>query len=213
MTDPIGSNGKTVPILRKAKDRKKSIINNTPALFPIDLNPKAVGVKPIYELESQSGVGRWCGDIALLSRKHNVDPELVKAILFMETTHGWYDAVNPLRKTILPMNIHYKYWRDLGVTPDNLKVPYYNIEFGVILISRIRERIKNPTIAKIATLYNSLAAEKVSDYGARVNSLYWSKPWIREGCIDSSQRYNRAMQNVMQNHFSGGRWPQSYGRK
>jgi hypothetical protein len=100
----------------------------------------------------------------------------------METTHGWYDAVNPFRRTILPMNINYSYWRKLGVTPEKLNVARYNIEFGVILLSRIRDRIKEPTIAKIATLSNSLAAEKVSDYGARVASLYWEKPWIKERC-------------------------------
>jgi hypothetical protein len=171
-----------IPILRKAAARKESIINNTPAIFPIKPNPKAVGIKPFYELESQSDVGKWCGQIILISRRYKIDSELVKSIMYMETTHGWYDAVNPFRRTILPMNIHYKYWRKLGVTPEKLNVPHYNIEFGVILLSRIRDRIKDPTNAKIATLYNSLAAEKVSDYGARVASLYWEKPWTKEGC-------------------------------
>lgn len=172
-----------IPVLRKAEERKESIINNTPALFPIETNPKAVGIKPFYELESQSDVGKWCAQIALISRRHKIDLELVKAIMYMETTHGWYDCVNPFRRTILPMNIHYAYWRKLGVTPEQLNVPRYNIEFGVIILSRIRDRIEDPTISKIATLYNSLAAEKVSDYGARVASLYWEKPWIKEGCF------------------------------
>ena len=171
-----------VPVLRKAKDRKESIINNTPAIFPIEPNPKAVGKKPIHELESQSDVDKWCGLIIQISREYEIDSELIKAIMYMETTHGWYDAVNLFRRTILPMNIHYAYWRKLGVTPAKLNVAHYNIEFGVILLSRIRDRIEDPTIAKIATLYNSLAAEKVSDYGARVASLYWEKPWTKEGC-------------------------------
>lgn len=68
------------------------------------------------------------------------------------------------------------------MTPEKLNVPRYNIEFGVILLGRIRDCIADPTIAKIATLYNSLAVEKVSDYGARVASLYWKKPWTKEGC-------------------------------
>lgn len=170
------------PILYTAEERKQSIIDNTPALFPIEDNPKAIGTKPFYELGNQSEVGKWCAHITQISRRHRIDPELVKAIMYMETTHGWYDAIHPWRRTILPMNIHYAYWRNLGVTPEVLKVPQYNIEFGVILLSRIRDRLENPTRAKIGTLYNSLAAVKVSDYGARIVSLYWEKPWIREGC-------------------------------
>jgi len=90
----------------------------------------------------------------------------------METTHGWYDAVYPMRKTILPMNLYYQYWRDLGITKENLGCSFYNIEFGVILLSRIQQRIENLTIAKIASIYNFLGAEKVNDYGARVAKLY-----------------------------------------
>jgi soluble lytic murein transglycosylase-like protein len=68
------------------------------------------------------------------------------------------------------MNIHYSYWKKLGVTPEQLAVPAYNIEYGVIILSRIRDRVQNPTIAKIATLYNNLASDKVSDYGKSVGS-------------------------------------------
>lgn len=63
------------------------------------------------------------------------------AIMYMETTHGWHDAVYPMKKTILPMNLHYQYWRDLGITKENLDCPFYNIEFVVILLSRIQQRI------------------------------------------------------------------------
>ena len=170
------------PALRKAEDRKASIISNTPAVFLIENNPNANHTKPIYELESQSEVQKWCGVIFQIAQKHRIDSNLVMAIIYMETTHGWYDAIYPFRKTILPMNIHYSYWRKLGITPEQLNVPAYNIEYGVIILSRIRDRIQNPTTAKIATLYNNLAAERVSDYGARVACLYWEKPWIKKGC-------------------------------
>jgi hypothetical protein len=49
MTDNAAAkNENEVPVLTKAEDRKESIINNTPAVFPIEANPKAVGIKPFY---------------------------------------------------------------------------------------------------------------------------------------------------------------------
>ena len=102
--------------------------------------------------------------------------------MYMETTHGWYDKFYPYRKTILPMNLHYKYWRDLGVTKDKLRCPFYNIEFGIILLSRISNRLEDPTPRKVATIYNFLGAEKVSEYGARVAKIMKEKPWVLRGC-------------------------------
>ena len=172
----------TVPILKDAESRKKSIIENTPAIFNIQDNPAAVGKASIYEIEVASEVVKWCGLIIQISQRYKIEPNLVMAILYMETTHGWYDKFYPLRKTIQPMNLHYHYWRQLGVTKETLKCPFYNIEFGVILISRIKERIEKPTVRKIATIYNFLGAEKVTEYGARVEKVYMQKPWTQKGC-------------------------------
>lgn len=168
--------------LKSSDERRDSIINNTPSVFPIADNPKASGAKPIYELGSESQVAKYCGTIQQVARKHGVAPSVAMAIMYMETTHGWYDAVNPLRKTILPMNIHYSYWKKLGVTPEKLNVPAYNIEYGIILIRRIQDRVENPSISKIATLYNFIGAEKVSSYGARVATIHHHKPWTKAGC-------------------------------
>lgn len=55
-------------------------------------------IKPIQvlandiELESQSDVGKWCGQVIQISKRYKIDSELIKAITYMETTHGWYDA-------------------------------------------------------------------------------------------------------------------------
>ena len=165
-----------------ANDRKKSIIEDSPAIFEIVDNPSAISVAPFYEIQRASEVGKWCGIIIGLSQKYDLDSRLVEAVMYMETTHGWYDMFYPMRKTILPMNLHYKYWRELGVTKENLDCPFYNVEFGVILLARIQARVEQPTVAKIATIYNFLGAEKVSDYGARVASLYITRPWAEEGC-------------------------------
>lgn len=170
------------PILLKEVDRKKSIIDNTPSVFPIAENPHADAKRPLVEIDGQSQVSKWCGEIIGVANKHKVDANLVMAIMHMETTHGWYDAFVPVNKTVRPMNIHYKYWQGLGVTKEKLQTPLYNIEYGVVLISRIQARISNPTVTKIATIYNFLGAEKVNDYGARVNYFYVTKPWQAQGC-------------------------------
>lgn len=179
-----------IPIINDSSLRKKSIIEDTPAVFEIASNSSAYSGPPWYEIDDKSEVGKWCGIIIQVSYRHQVDPRLVMAILYMETTHGWYEKlypdfleeIYPVRKSVLPMNIHYRYWRSLGVTKENLNCPYYNIEFGAILLSRIQKRIKEPTVEKIASIYNFLGAEKVTDYGARVAKLRLMQPWRKQGC-------------------------------
>lgn len=168
--------------LTESAARKKSIVENSPAIFPITENSVALGKQPFYELEIANELHKWCGMITVIAVRHRLDPDLLKAVIYMETTHGWYDRFYPLRKTILPMNIHYKYWRDMGVTKELLNCPHYNIEFGAILLSRISQRIEKPSVRKVATIYNFLGAEKVSEYGARVDELVRLKPWTRQGC-------------------------------
>lgn len=48
----------TVTIINNESDRKKSIIENTPAIFEIVENQNAVGTEPLVELDSQSEVVR-----------------------------------------------------------------------------------------------------------------------------------------------------------
>lgn len=178
------------PVLNDRDSRKDSIINDTLAIFEIAENSSANGSAPWYEVDSQSEVAKWCGVIIQISQKYEVDPRLAMAIMYMETTHGYYEkiypdyleSVYPMRKSVLPMNINYRYWKDLGVTKENLACPFYNIEFGVILIKRIRDRIEDPGVSKIATIYNFIGAEKVNDYGARVYKLYLTQPWASNGC-------------------------------
>jgi hypothetical protein len=97
--------------------------------------------------------------------------------MYVETTHGWYDRVVPGNKTIRPMNVHAEFWADLGWSRSDLDDAETNVRAGTMLIKKLGDRIKNPTTEKIATLYNNLSAEKVTDYGARVAEIYREKPW------------------------------------
>ena len=53
-----------------------------------------------------------------------------------------------------------------------------NIRAGARMLRFIQDNLGGPTsIAGIATLYNYLDAEEVSDFGARVHSVYLGAPW------------------------------------
>ncbi len=71
-----------------------------------------------------SDVAKYSSIIVSESKKRNVDSNLVKAIMYMETTHGYYDAIPTLfdkNKSILPMNVRSNYWKDIGFTRGELK--------------------------------------------------------------------------------------------
>ena len=106
----------------------------------------------------------------------------MRAIVYVENSQGWYGK--PFEafcvKSYLPMNIRPDIWAPLGFAGKNYLVPKKNIRVGVTLIRRIRDRIESPTIAKIATLYNSLSQDRVTDYGARVAEVYRKKLWEKK---------------------------------
>src|SRR3546814_2106490 len=82
-----------------------------------------------------------------------------------------------LARSLLPMNIQPKLWAPLAGEGADLYDPLQNIEAGVRLLKRITERLKNPTVAKVATLYNSLPKEQVTDLGARTAVDYGTRAW------------------------------------
>lgn len=59
-----------------------------------------------------------------MAKEKGVDANLVKAIMYMETTHGYYDAILELfnkNKSILPMNINVDYWGSTFGSREELK--------------------------------------------------------------------------------------------
>jgi hypothetical protein len=117
-----------------------------------------------------------------MAKEKGVDANLVKAIMYMETTHGYYDAILELfnkNKSILPMNINVDYWGSTFGSREELKNPEKNIEAGVEIVDRIKKLLPaNASVEGIATLYNNINAKKVSEYGARVKAIYDEKPWV-----------------------------------
>ena len=78
------------------------------------------------------------------------------------------------------MNIHTEYWKDFGYSREDLKIPENNVEAGVKLLKAISERVPNAGVKEVATLYQNLAAERTSDYGARVDDIYRKKLWQKK---------------------------------
>ncbi|WP_048649555.1 hypothetical protein [Nitratireductor soli] len=167
----------SLPTTNTATARKESILRDTPAIFEVADNPSADGSKPTYELHQLHQVFDHAFTAVQESIAQKLDSKLVMAIIYMETTHGYYDKVHPWPRTLMPMNVHSSYWRDLGWTREELKDPEINIRAGVTLLKRIAARISKPSVAKIATVYNNLSARKVSDYGARVQVIYDNELW------------------------------------
>ena len=108
--------------LNKGSDRQKSILTDSPAFFIVRDNPNADAKAPLIEIPSQSQVSKYDDAIVRECLKQKVDPDLARAIMHMETTHGWYDTFAfGANRSVLPMNVHATYWSGLGYSKEDLK--------------------------------------------------------------------------------------------
>ena len=166
-----------------ATTRTECIKNNEVCieLFSVVDNPAANGDAPFYEFPDFSDVDKYAGFIDVAAFEKGIDKNLIKAIIFMETTHGYYDAplsLIDMNKSILPMNVNVAYWGDTFGTREDLLNPFANIRAGTEMLNRIKKNFPTNSIEKIATLYNNIKATKVNDYGMRVKKIYEAKPWF-----------------------------------
>ena len=179
----------TAPIISDSAQRAKNIIENKPAIFNLEDNPKAnIYYNKNLENPKYGGlVGRASIEnnkdiIIKLSKEQNLDSNLVAAIFYMENSHGWYAGMGKIAddlnvsKSKFPGNIQ-PMWNKLAGEHGNVNNLEDNIKASITLIKRISERIENPTVERVATLYNSLAKEKVTNYGARVGEIFRTNPW------------------------------------
>jgi hypothetical protein len=110
----------------------------------------------------------------------------VAAIFYVENSHGHYGGLGQIAdalgasKSVLPANIRPNMWNKLAGEHGDVNKLSDNITAGVKLIKRISDRIENPTVERVATLYNSLAKEKVTEYGARVGQIFREHKWGKE---------------------------------
>ena len=168
----------------------KTLEGNTCPFSIIDqYNEGANLTKPSTELHNQNRVQKYDVYILEAASHWNVDPDLIRAIMYMETTHGYYDKITSpivdvlptqkqLHKSVLPMNINYYYWGNFVGTREKLKEPRFNIFQGAKMLFLLEQHLEdNYSVAKIATLYNDHAETSVTKYGARVRSIYVQRLW------------------------------------
>lgn len=179
-------------IINQSEARRKNILENKRALFELRDNPSANIYKgeilenlPFAHKMGVNAVSNHLNLIIKESEKQKVDANLVAAIFYMENSHGYYGGLGPIAdkigysKSVLPANIR-SMWNGLVGKNGNIENIHDNIVAGIILIKRISQRIENPTVERIATLYNSLAQEQVTSYGARVGEIFRTHKWGQE---------------------------------
>ncbi len=162
--------------------RKTCIQNNLVCMpsFVISDNPNAKG-SATFEVGGFSQVNTYAAIIEKAVAGKTVEARLVKAIMYMETTHGYYDAPLDLigkNKSIRPMNINVDFWGDTFGTREDMKDPEKNIRAGVEMLERISASLPGASVEKIATLYNNINAVTVNNYGMRVKEIYDNQPWV-----------------------------------
>jgi soluble lytic murein transglycosylase-like protein len=153
---------------------------NTPGVFVVEPNPAAKSYpNPLYAISAFEEVSENRTNLEKMAFRYQLNPDFVKAIAWMESTHGWYDRMQPNNKTIRPMNVHETLWNGLGIDRNTLKDHTLNVAAGVHILAAIWQRTADATPEKVATLYNQLGATKVTGYGKTVAYYMAHKPWIR----------------------------------
>ncbi len=178
---------KDVPVINSSKERIRSVLNDTPAIFEIENTDYNNDTSPWYEY---TGLARQAVKeneeiIQRQAKKHHVDPDLIRAVMWAENARGsWLGAGYLLdnvkkSKTIMPMNVYRDIWyRLISDNKDDLYDPEKNVEAGAILLKRIQARIIKPSPEKIGAIWEYIGQEKISDYAAYIGRIYRERPWI-----------------------------------
>lgn len=192
------------PTLNDAEKRQESILKNTASQFNIN---EADSISPLGKKNSLSTfteeigkdakalwnkvrtrdvygwetVQRFDTEIMKHAGRYKIDPDMTRAVMYAENARGYYGSIADkvgMSESILPMNIQKKRWSAIiGREPKDLNDPDTNIEAGTVLLQRIRDRIIQPTPAKIASIWHSLGATKTDEFGEYVGHIYREKPW------------------------------------
>jgi len=173
--DADGPDGPITPLTPKG-----CILTGAGCNLRVAPNLLADGSVPIYELR-HSPITGYSSMIDAAATRAGVDPDLLRAVLYVETTHGYYDApldVIGINKSIRPSNINVDFWGDAFGTRSQLHGLQANIQAGANLLGLIQFNVaQGSSIDEIATLYNNVNAVQVSNYGARVSQVYYSRLW------------------------------------
>jgi hypothetical protein len=174
--------------VRMEGSRIWAIKNNRPAVFKVSDSARASGTAPSRR-EHEIGVEavrKHDKTITEEAARFGVDPNLVRAIMYIENADGHRFGLDRSAQdfgrasSLLPMNIKPKIWEGIGgVQREQFRDPKFNIRAGVALIKEIRDRIENPSPAKIGSVWQFTGRETVSDNGAKIEAAFRQKIWQR----------------------------------
>ena len=164
--------------------RLYSILNDTPGTIVFDSGSIYPGHKENANPWWSSGmlgstaVSDNSEAISRAAAKYGVDPVLLTAVVYMENAHGYYDM--GMGSTEGPGNINLDTWAGLlGLKSTDIRGnDSLNIALTAKILAEIEERLVNPTPEAIASLYNSLMRDMVSDYGLTIAKYMEMKPWL-----------------------------------
>jgi hypothetical protein len=173
---------------RMEQSRYWVLRNDHPGKFNIKNNNKFDGSAPWNRIHSLgvTAVRKYDAIIVREAKRKGVDPDLIRAIMYYENADGHYGGLSfaaesvGWAKSIFPMQIKPHVWGGMdGVTEEEMHKPEKNILASVELIKRIRDRIENPTAAKIGSIWTFTGMENVNEEGQQIQKVYDDKPWLR----------------------------------
>ena len=165
-----------------------AIQNNRAAVFDIKDDPNVDDSPAPHRVHAKgfSAIARHDAIIVREARKQGVDPDLVRAIMYVENADGNPVGLNKaaesfgMADTIFPMNINPRIWAGMGgVGRKEFGQPDRNIRAGVALIKVIsdRLRVRDRTPMKIGSIWSFTGRENVNYIGARIQRAYDGKYW------------------------------------
>ncbi|MEQ9248772.1 MAG: hypothetical protein RLO21_22560 [Nitratireductor sp.] len=176
------ADGNGLRVINMEKDRIRNILDNRLATFEVNDWANADGREPEHAIHEAGYWAVWVHQdvIEHEAKAAGINPDLVRAIVYVENAQGWYGRIPQqlgLARTLLPMNINPNTWGRLVEGDADFHDPIDNIRAGVRLIRRLYERIPDATVAKVASPFKFTGMENVSDYGARVAEVYAARTW------------------------------------
>jgi len=169
--------------------REEALVNDLPLRFEIIPRPVRERDSLINEIRTFDYLGKKSVKdneerIGKYSEKYNVDPDLVRSVMYAENARGHYLGGNKIfdklkwSESALPMNIQKNKWsRLVKKEPKDMYDPDTNIEADAILLRRIADRIERPTPEKIGSIWNYTGREQTNEFGEYIGKLYNEKPW------------------------------------
>ncbi|MGJ4884746.1 hypothetical protein [Bradyrhizobium sp. HKCCYLRH3097] len=171
--------------LRTAEDRKRALLDDAPDTkfefesqkfsdIPKDKRP-AINTAVQHHQWGAQQVKTYNALIEEAARRHGVNPDLVRAVIYTEVSRGGEygypgEAVgravrslfrldhDVIARTILPGNIDSS-WQKL-IPGSDVHTPRDNIELTAKLLAGIAKRLDDPSVENIYSLYNGLSHDR-----------------------------------------------------